>query len=270
MMYLSIPSALKINRLIALITVCFFMTMISASARADTFTFAVATDTIDTVVSEVIVKKAYAMLGHEIQIIRLPPKRALERANAGEYDGDIQRIYSVAETHPNLIRIEPAINYINGTGFIHKDAQINASSWQDLGNYKVGIILGIRFAETNVPKKNAVIFYSYPELAKAISNHVIDIGIYPESNGIYQTLLTGADDIIPLSAPLARFDLYHYIHKKNEYLIPDLQRIFTEYEKDGTLAKIRKGVLEISFMRAREGLGPCYEDYKCYQSLWNG
>ncbi len=69
----------------------------SLSAKADTFDFAVAANTIDTVVSEVIIKKAYSILGHQITITRLPPKRALERANSGEYDGDVQRIFSVAK-----------------------------------------------------------------------------------------------------------------------------------------------------------------------------
>ncbi len=42
----------------------FFMTLPNVS-QAKTFQIAVAANTIDTVVSEVIVKKAYQMLGHE-------------------------------------------------------------------------------------------------------------------------------------------------------------------------------------------------------------
>lgn len=175
----------------------------------------------------------------------------------------------MADSHPNLVRLEPAINYINGTGFVHKNAEIDVSTWKELENYKVGIILGIRFAETNVPKNNSVLFYNYQELSEAIEKQRIDIGIYPESNGIYQMLFSGTKDITPLNEPLTRFDLYHYIHKKNLHLVEDLQSIFRQFKEAGTLAKIRQQVLEISYERARNGLEPCFGDYACYQSVWH-
>ncbi|MBL4905972.1 MAG: transporter substrate-binding domain-containing protein [Sneathiella sp.] len=242
---------------------------LSGSLQSKTLDFAVAANTIDTVVSEIIIKKAYEMLGHQVNIIRLPPKRALEDANSGRYDGDVQRIFSVAETYPNLIRIEPPINYIHGTGFVLEGSDIRVNSWQALKDHKVGIILGIRFAETNVPKENVFVFYNYKELTEALNNGRIDIGIYPQSNGIYQVLLMGEKRIIPLKAPLEKFDLYHYIHKKNRSLKNDLQRIFTQFEQDGTLAKVRQRVLDISFRRAKKGITPCFDDYACYKSVWD-
>jgi len=254
---------------VALIGITVLIALSPINLRAETFTFAVADNTIDTVVSEVILKKAYRMLGHQIEILRLPAKRALENANAGIYDGDVQRIFNVAKSHTNLIRLEPPINYIHGTGFVNKGAKIDVRSWDDLKKYKVGIILGIRFAETNVPKQNAVIFHNYKKLTAAIATNGIDIGIYPESNGIYQTLFSNEENIVPLETPLAKFELYHYIHKKNHWLTKDLQRIFAEFSKNGTLIKVRQRVLEISFSRARKGLEPCFIDYACYQSVWD-
>jgi len=246
----------------------FFM-FATGTLRADSYSFAVAENTIDTIVSEVIIKKAYKMLGHKINIVRLPPKRALKEASSGTLDGDVQRIYSVAHTYPTLIRIEPSINYILGTGFVLKNTDINVSSWDDLKNYRVGIILGIRFAETNVPQENAFLYYSYKKLTEALKEGKIDIGIYPQSNGIYQTLLLKDKNIIPLANPLAKFELYHYIHKKNMHLATDLGAIFKQFEKNKILPKIRQRILDISFERAKAGLTPCFEDYACYQSVWD-
>ncbi len=236
--------------------------------RSETYSLAVAENTIDTVVSEVIVRKAYDMLGHQVDIIRLPAKRALSMANSGAHSGDVQRIFSVADTYPNLIRIEPAINFIHGIGFVRQETQFKVKTWQDLENYRVGLILGIRFAETNVPKKSATSFHNYRDLAKALVDHEIDIGIYPLSNGIYQTALIGEDNIVPMDTPLARFDLYHYIHKNNAHLVESLSRIFTQFEQDGTLEKVRRRVLDISFKRAKSGLRACVKDYACYQGVW--
>jgi len=257
------------KRLNALIGTALLFTGLPQDLCAETFSLAVADNTIDTVVSEVIVKKAYSMLGHDAQIVRLPPKRALSMANSGAHSGDVQRIFSIAETYPNLIRIEPPINFIQGTGFVRKPHNFKVASWADLANYRVGIILGIRFAETNVPKQNSISFHNYKDLAKALTAREIDIGIYPLSNGIYQTLLIGEKDIVPLEPPLARFDLFHYVHRKNIRLVRGLQRIFTQFKQDGTLARVRQRVLEISFKRAKKGLEPCFKDYACYQSVWD-
>ena len=238
------------------------------SLRAETYTIAVASNTVDTLISEVILRKAYQLLGHQLQIKRLPPKRALLAANAGSYDGDVQRIYSVAQSYPNLLRISPPINYIHGTGFVRKAANIEVHSWQGLKDYRVGIIRGIRFAETNVPKEVATTYRDYRELATALSSKKIDIGIYPLSNGIYQTLLIGEEDIVPLESPLERFDLYHYVHKKNLHLIDDLHQLFVRFEQQGILEKVRRRVLEITFKRAKSGLTPCTDNYACYDSVW--
>ncbi|MEH6404528.1 MAG: hypothetical protein V7750_14205 [Sneathiella sp.] len=235
---------------------------------ADDYTFAVAENTVDTIVSEVIIKKAYTILGHTISIIRLPPKRALNEASSGTLDGDVQRIYSVGHTYPNLIRIEPPINYIYGTGFVLKGSKVDVTTWEDLKKYRVGIILGIRFAETNVPKKNSFAYYSYKKLTEALNEGKIDIGIYPQSNGIYQTLLFGEKNIIPIKTPLSKFDLYHYVHKKNKHLVKDLTDIFRRFEKNGVLENVRQHVLDISFDRAKKGLEPCFKDYGCYQKIW--
>lgn len=257
------------KRIFVLFWVTIFILSAPANLRSETYTFAVAANSIDTVVSEVILKKAYEMMGHSINIIRLPPKRALIDANAGLYDGDVQRIFSVAENYPNLIRVEPTINYIQGTGFILNNAKIAVSTWKDLAPYKVGIILGIRFAERNVPKNQALVFYNYKELTRALNNGTISIGIYPHSNGIYQSILSGEKDIVPLESPLAEFELFHYVHKKNTYLIAGLQKIFKQFKIKGTLKKVRQRVLEISFDRARNGLEPCFENYACYESVWD-
>ncbi|MGO1117700.1 substrate-binding periplasmic protein [Rhodovibrionaceae bacterium A322] len=249
------------------VSLCFAI-FTTGNALADQLSLAVADNTIDTVVSEVIVKKAYELLGHDVEIIRLPPKRALIMANVGSLDGDVQRIHSVANTYSSLIRLEPPINYILGTGFILRGSNVKVTSWQDLSMYRVGIIQGIRFAETNVPEESAVVFYDYDELANALLDRTIDIGIYPLSNGRYQSLLINQPDIIPLDKPLARFELYHYLHEKHRNLVPHLQEVFASFQQDGLLEKVRASVLEISLERARQGKEPCYPNYDCYRSVW--
>lgn len=250
------------------LTVSLVLTVFAYESEADDYSLAVAANTVDTVISEIIVKRAYEKLGHNVTINRLPPKRALEDANAGVYDGDVQRIHSVENSYINLIRLEPPINYINGTGFIHGSKDMNIKSWKDLEGHNVGIILGIKFAENNVNKDKRRVFYNYLELITALSEQRIDIGIFPESNGIYQALLTSQTEIEPLPSPLSRFELYHYIHRKNEHLTDDLEAVFQSYATDGTLEKIRTRALAIIYKNARKGIPVCTKDYACFNDIW--
>lgn len=257
------------KRWVALVGCVLSLLGIPSYLQAETFRIAVAADTIDTVVSEVIVKRSYELLGHKVELYHLPPKRALRDANAGKYDGDAQRIDNISVGYPNLIKIEPSINHIQGTGFTHKDTKVYVKTWEDLEAYRVGIILGIRFAEINVPEESAFVFYSYPELTKAINSGKVDIGIYPRSNGIYQGIVTETKNIVPMDNTLAEFKLYHYVHRKNEHLVQGLSKIFSRFKEEGLLEKIRQRVLKISFERAKQGLLPCFKDYACYQSVWD-
>ena len=45
---------------------------------------AVAANTVDTVISEVIVREAYERIGYRVEITKYPPERALKLANSGQ------------------------------------------------------------------------------------------------------------------------------------------------------------------------------------------
>ncbi len=53
----------------------------------------------------------------------------------------------------------------------------------------------------------------------------------------------GYHDIQAVEPPLARIGLYHFLHKKNKALVPQIEKVLKEMETSGRLAAIRKDVI---------------------------
>ena len=90
-----------------------------------------AANTVDTVISEVIVREVYERIGYQVEITKYPPERALKLANSGQADGDVQRIGGLSEHYPNLIQLKPATNYIEGSVFT-AGKDISVDGWDSL------------------------------------------------------------------------------------------------------------------------------------------
>lgn len=60
-------------------------------------------NTVDTVISEVITRKAYKRIGIDVEILKVPGERALRMANSGKADGEVQRIDGISANYHNLI-----------------------------------------------------------------------------------------------------------------------------------------------------------------------
>jgi len=68
----------------------------------------------------------------------------------------------------------------------------------------------------------------------------VDIVITARINGLLQIKKLNLDSINALYPPLSRKPVYHYLHKKHEALVPQINRIFKEMQEDGTLERLRE------------------------------
>ena len=94
-------------------------------------------NTVDTVISEVITRKAYKRIGIDVEILKVPGERALRMANSGKADGEVQRIDGISANYHNLISVRPAINYTQGTAFTRSKTFV-VEGWNSLRPYKIG------------------------------------------------------------------------------------------------------------------------------------
>ena len=236
---------------------------------AEPLTLVAAANTVDTVISEVILRKAYRKLGIVITIKKYPGERALKLANAGRVAGDVQRIDGLSVKYPNLIQVRPSINFIEGNVF-SKTARFTVSGWVSLKRYRIGLIRGIKFAELNTNGMDTYKAPDYDILFRMLNNARVDIAISPRLNGRYQIKRLGITGIHELSPPVQKFELFHYLHKKNAALVSKLSAVLSDMRNSGELERLRNHVVSVLLDRAERGLPLCDKDYACFETAWVG
>ena len=240
------------------------LTASTGVAAGEVMKLAAAANTVDTVISEVILREAYRRLGVSAEIEKFPAERALRLANAGKVDGDVQRIDGLSRKYPNLLQITPAINFIEGAAF-SAEKKFAVSGWTSLKPYRIGIIRGIKFAEAGTTGMNRYTAGDYGELFRMLARGRVDVVIAPSLNGHYQIEWMRLKEIEELEPPLKRFPLFHYLHRKHEVLANRLGEMFMQMRDTGELGKIRTGVVSILLKRAMLRLPLCDDDYRCFE-----
>lgn len=220
-------------------------------------------NTVDTVISEVIVREAYRRLGITVDIMKYPAERALRLADAGDADGEVQRIDGIAKRYTNLIQVRPPINYIEGTIFT-KTADFSVEGWESLRPYRIGIIRGIKFAERSTKGMDTRLVSDYAELFRKLDRGLFDVAVSPRVNGWYQIAELRLTGIRELEPPVERFDLFHYLNRMHVDLVSEISSVFERMKEDGELAGIRARVIRVMLERAKAGLPLCDDDYACF------
>ncbi len=236
------------------------------AGQENTIRLVAAANTVDTLISEVIVRKAYARLGYRVEIAKYPAERALKLADKGHADGDVQRIDGLGRHYPNLIQLKPAINYIEGSAFT-AGKPLTIHGWESLRPYRIGLIRGIKFAELNTVGMDRHLVGDYETLFKMLRKGRFELGVSTRLNGLYQLKRLNIAEISPLDPPLARFELYHYLHRSRAGLAPSLEAVFRSMQASGELSALRQAVIGELLRRAELGLAICDDDYACFDPV---
>ncbi len=243
--------------------VCLAAGLLRPAVSAERLTLVTPTDTVDTVISEVIVREAYRRIGIKVEIKKYPAERALRLADRGVADGEVQRIDGIAKTYTNLIKVTPPINFIEATVF-SKSVRFRVDSWESLRPYRIGIIRGIKFAERHTAGMNSFTVKNYAILFHMLDNDRFDIVTSPRVNGLYNLKKLGIRGIDELRPSIMRFDLYHYLHRKHADLVPAVSTVFEEMRASGELERIRARVIAVLMRLAAQNLPLCDDDYACF------
>lgn len=254
-------------RAAASLIVALFISLWTTSSLADVKLLVLSTpeNTVDTAIGEVIVREAYGRLGIDVVIKKYPAERAVRLADSGELDGEVQRIAGLSEQYPNLIQVQPAINFIEATVFT-KSATFPVEGWKSVSPYRIGLIRGIKFAERNTQGMSVAPAGSYDTLFRLLDKGRVDIALSPRVNGLHHIKRQELEGIQPLEPSIAMVDLYHYLNKKHADLVPYISAMFSRMRASGELPRIRARVVEVLMKRAEQNLGPCDDDYTCFQS----
>lgn len=109
-----------------------------------------------------------------------------------------------------------------------------------LGGFRIGIVRGVRHAEecTREMKKVQAVSNS-SILMQILDKSRVDIAITARLNGLIQLKRLNLNSIYPLSPPLSKKLVYHYLHEKHKDLVPKIDTIFKEMQESGELERLR-------------------------------
>jgi len=195
-------------------------------------------DTSDAFAALAVMKEAYGRLGRTVEIKWSSGVGSLQASGSGQVDAELERIAGLTG-FPDLIQIPVPINVFYA-GIFTRDLKFDVEGWESLKPYRIGIVKGIQFAEQGTRGMNVVAVDTYYTLIDLLVEGKVDVAIMPKINGQMYAKEKGADTIQVLDTPLETLFLYHYIHKKNRALIPELQKVLKQMLLDGTTRKIRE------------------------------
>lgn len=194
-----------------------------------------------TLVATRILTEAYGRLGITLDVISMPGERSLVSANTGVTDGELYRKGDIANQYPNL-RIVPVplmryeiVAFCRCKPFVIKD-------WNSLKPYRIGYIKGIKIVEQNTAGMDVEAVGTLRQAFTKLELGRSDIVLTNRVTGIAALRDQQLKDVITLSPALASFEVYHYVFKGHEELVPKLTEVLRKMEKDGTMEKIQREV----------------------------
>lgn len=190
------------------------------------------------VFSEVL-KELYIRLGYTIEVISMPPQRAAEESSKGRVDGEVARIFNFNANCPQLVRIPTPYSSVDTIAFVRKDSGITSVTAAELKNYRVARIRGVLNTNRLTAEVDQVFdFTSIETMMSFISMKRADIALVNRIGGMAALKAMNNHDIIPLESPVAQVKIYHFLNKKFDYIVPQLDSLISSMKESGELEQL--------------------------------
>jgi len=185
-----------------------------------------------------VVKEALRRIGMSVKIKHLPPERALLHANDGLEDGTYVRIAGLEELYPKLVMVPEMILQAEFVAFSKKPS-LPVTQWNELGPYRVGIVRGCKIAELNSTSAKSVIRARDLNTAfYLLAVDKVDVVVYDRLHGKVLLNSINQTGIYAAEQPLARQNMYLYLNRKHEALVPRIAGAIRDMKSDGTFSAI--------------------------------
>ena len=195
-------------------------------------------------VTQPIITEAYKRLGIEVSYDDYPAKRSLHLANEGKFhDGELHRIIGLEKRYPNLVRV-PVVIFKLEAIVISKKLTFKVDGWESIRPYIIGIRRGIVFSLNGTRDMNRTILNSNERLFSMLNGNRFDIIILSRINSSKYFSEEKNKNLMVLEPPIETYEMYHYLHKKNAHLIPELTRVLKDMEEEGLIQKYKDDFLK--------------------------
>ncbi len=186
---------------------------------------------------DLIVKEIFQRVGIKAKTVLLPAERSLVNANSGIDDGNIARIKGLEKKYTDLRMVPGKIIDFDFLVFT-KDKQFTVDGWKSLKPYNVAYINGWKLFEKKVTHYRSLTkAQDSAQLFGLLENDRADVVLFDRWSGI-MWLKQHPVNIRFLQPPLASMELFLYVNKKHQRLVPQLADALQSMKLDGTYIKI--------------------------------
>ena len=187
-----------------------------------------------------IVKEALNQVGYELKVMVLPAERSLMMADLGHVDGELLRTRAIEQKYKNFIRIPVAIYNAEFAVFSSKQAE-PISDWSGLSDKSVGLIIGMKVIEQNVPEQASISrVRNVRQLFHLLEVGKIQYAVFVKDIGEYFLSKNNISGISPGKSILGSMRSYIYLNKKHIQLSKELTQTLRDMEKTRRLAELKK------------------------------
>lgn len=195
--------------------------------------------------------EAFRRAGAQLRLVKLPAERGLINANAGVEDGDLTRIAGLEAQYPNLVRVPEKLIDWEFTAF-GKNAALPAR-WEMLRTRPIGHIRGWKLYEKQLIDAPIVVTSDdSSQMFRQLELDRIEVALHERWLGLSLLKRQGIKGVYPLEPPLARREMFIYLHKRHAALVPKIADALRAIKAEGLYDRLyREKVLSIMATAAK-------------------
>lgn len=188
--------------------------------------------------SDRVIREACRRLGIEVQIVAVSSARSLSNVERGVDDGNFLRIKGFDKKYPHMVRVPEKIIDVQFVIF-SKNKTLKTPSWASLKPYHVGYVRGWLIAEENIKDvKEITVVENRTSLFKVLESDRIELAFAELYGGYYLMKTLNLPHLAIAQPPLATAEMFLYLNKKHEKLVPRLAATLKEMKRDGSYTAI--------------------------------
>lgn len=192
-----------------------------------------------------VVQEVYRKFNITTSFWKLPSSRSISLSNTGKFDGELARIEGISKNYENLIIIPIPTLHLKGMAFSKQHTDFTPNGFKSLSAYTVIINSGAMFAKKGTdgfPHVKQI--RSYTSVFDMLNRDRGDFAIAPYSNGLGILRRLNLLNIKIHQPPLIEIPLFHYLHRKNRYLVLPIQMELKKMSDSGRIDDIYTNYLK--------------------------
>ncbi len=172
--------------------------------------------------------------GLDVEFSYQPAGRSILSVNEGALDAEMPRVAGLEKRYPNLVPVpEKVLDYAFVAFTRQRDVFVE--TWDALGLYEVGAIVGWKFFEEHLPRYTHVTWVRDTKaLFEMLARGRVDVALHEHHTGCECARSMGLSDVRELSPPLAVLPHYLYVHRRHAALVPALAEALRAMKADGS------------------------------------